>query len=103
LALPAAGAWLNDLVALTSLQMATLDAFDCAQLDNTVGVWRAARTSTETRGVLFAASGSVQYSVSDADRLRENLARFGLSLRAQRSRELALTSTPISTAAFRSG
>jgi transcriptional regulatory protein RtcR len=64
---------------LSAEELASVDAFDRAQLAEVVRACRRSASLSEAGRTLFAASRQRRSSTNDADRLRKYLARFGLS------------------------
>lgn len=58
---------------------AEFDRFDRVQLADVLQVCRQSHTISEAGRVLFSASRQKKSNVNDADRLRKNMARFGLN------------------------
>ncbi len=65
--------------ALVGPRAAALDLFDRAQLEEVLRVCRDARSLSDAGRRLFAVSRTLKASSNDADRLRKDLARFGLT------------------------
>lgn len=69
---------------LSAEQLATIDAFDRAQLEEVIRVCQASSSLSESGRRLFDVSRTRKAAPNDADRLRKYLARFGLDWKSLR-------------------